>query len=113
MPITLQKMVENTAPVSFTWGDDTVNVVYHPGKVTEAFLSQVLAFQQMDEASFDATFRSFNTELASILQSWDVLDGDGSDGAMFPLEGARFPELPISFRMRVAMEIMQDIRPNT
>lgn len=113
MPITLQKMVEKTASVTFSWGEDSVTFSYHPGKVTEAFLSQVLAFQLMDEATFDGTFKSFNANLADILQSWDVLDGDGSNGAMFPLDANRFSELPIDFRMRIAMEIMQDIRPNS
>lgn len=113
MPITLQKMVQGTASVTFTWDEDTVSVTYHPGKVTEAFLSQVLAFQSMDEATFNGTFKSFNAELVSVLQDWDVLDGDGSDGTMFPLDAGRFSELPIGFRMRVAMEIMQDLRPNS
>lgn len=113
MSITLQKMVAQTAEITFPWGEDTVTFSYHPGKVTETFLSQVLAISRMDEATFEATFKSFNTNLADVLQSWDVLDGDGSDGAMFPLDASRFSELPLIFRMQVAIQVMQDMRPNS
>lgn len=107
MPITYQKMMADTAKVTFYWGEDDVNVVYHPGKVTEEFMGQVLAFERMDAATFEKTFTSFNATLADIIESWDVFDGK----EMFPLDVKAFKRLPLPFRFQVAYAIMGDMRP--
>lgn len=107
MPISIQKMMANTAKITLYIGEDDVNIVYHPARVTEEFMAQVLAFDRMDAETFEATFTSFNASLAEIIESWDVFDGE----TMFPLDATQFKRLSLSFRFSVAQAIMSDIRP--
>lgn len=109
MPITLAKMTANTATVTLAWGEDEVNVTYHPGKVTEILFVQLAALEHLTGETLKQAMEDFNTTLAGLIESWDVLEGT----EMFPIDPARFPELPLVFRMQVASAIMGDIRPET
>lgn len=112
MPITLAKIAANTASVSFAVAEDTINITYYPGRVTEKTISIMNAFASMDESSMTSGFEAFNAMLASLIQSWDVFEDDAQT-QMFPIDGARFPELPFGFRIEAMGAIMSDIRPET
>lgn len=111
MPITFHQMIANTASFSFDFMGEKITIQYFPGKVTEEFMGAVLAIQDMDESTLKATFQSFNQMLCEVISSWDVLEEE--NGAMYPLVPDRIIKLPWSFRLRVAMEIMGDLRPES
>lgn len=107
MPITLAEMTADVATVTFEWGENEVNVTYHPGKVTEQLFTQLGALENLTGANVKQAMEDFNATLADIVSSWDVLEGK----TMFPIDPKRFPALPLMFRMRVASSIVNDIRP--
>lgn len=109
MPLTLAKIAANTATVTLAVGEDTATIVYFPGRVTEKAIAVLNSFSSMDETNLQAGFRAFNAELVKLIQSWDVLEDDGT---MFPLDADRLSELPVTFRVQVLSAILGDIRPN-
>ena|SRR5260221_104721 len=114
MPVTLAKIANNTAGVSFQFGEDTVNLIYYPGHITEKTIASLNAFSTMGtDASGDKVatqFEEFNQMLAGLMKSWDVYE-DEAQTIMFPIDASRFPELPFSFRTTVFQAIMRDMRP--
>ena len=110
MPITLAKIASNTAPVTFQFDEEAINLIYYPSRVTEKVLAQFILFEGMDETNFITRFKEFNEILAQLIKWWDVYE-DEEQTVMFPLEAKRLPELPLVFRLRVFREIMADIRP--
>ena len=110
MPVTLSKIAGNTASVKFSVGEDSVQVTYYPGRVTEKAFTCVAALQDMDQSTLSAGFSGFNEMLATLIKEWDVYE-DAEQTMMFPIDAKRFAELPFQFRMQVFQEIMQDIRP--
>ncbi|SRR5258708_1724023 len=110
MALTLNKLASNTASVTLQVDEDTVTVVYYPGRVTEKAMAQMQAFTLMDESNLVAGFVGFNEMLAHLIKSWDVFEDD-EQTIMFPLEPDRLSELPIIFRVNVVNAIAGDIRP--
>ena len=96
---TLAQMAANSAPVSFSWQGLDFNVSYFPGKLSDAAIAQI-----------DAGLDSMNTELAALVQSWDLLDNDGV--TPFPLDPARLVELPVPFKQALVRAMIRDNRPN-
>ena len=107
MPITVNEIAANTAIVTMLWGENTVNITYRPGVVTEKTIAQMLAFADMDESTLMAQMKAFNELLAHLIKEWDVLEND----VMFPLEPDRLAELSFMFRAKVIQTILGDIRP--
>lgn len=110
MPISVAKIAANTASVTLPWAGDTVTVSYYPGRVTEKALTVLNAFTNMNEKSLASDFEAFNVMLANLVKGWDVFEDD-AETIMFPIEAARFPDLPFGFRMGIVQAIMVDIRP--
>lgn len=108
MPVTLTQIASNTASVTFAVGQDSVTVVYYPGRVTEKALADLQDLGQMTGDTVTAGFSAFNETLAGLIKSWDVMNDDGT---MFPVEAARLAELPIGFRIQVISAILGDLRP--
>lgn len=111
MPITLSKIASNSARVAFTYGDDTINLVYYPGKITEKIFAQLQSFATMTEEGIVAGFAAFNVTLAGLIKSWDVFEDD-EQTVMFPLEADRLAELPFAFRVGCVQAMVGDMRPN-
>lgn len=112
MPVTLSKIASNVASVALSIGDDTVTVVYYPGRVTEKIYAQLQAFTSLTNENVVEEFQHFNEMLAHLIKSWDVFEDD-EQTQMFPIEASRFSELPLAFRVQVLQGIMGDIRPET
>lgn len=110
MPITVAKIASNTASTSFQWGEDTVNITYYPGLVTEKTFADLDSFNAASSDEIQSSFAMLNTTLCKLMKSWDVLEEDGS---MFPLEPGRMAELPILFRAQCITAITGDVRPET
>lgn len=114
MPVTLSQIANNESSIVVTGGvlgESVVNLVYYPGHVTEEVFGTLNMFSAMNDENILSSFASFNETLASIIKSWDVMEDDKV--TMFPIDPARFPKLPISFRMQVLNAIMGDIRPES
>lgn len=109
MPITLAKITSNTAEISMMVGEDTVNVTYYPGRVTEKTIAQLQGYADVNPDHFAETVHEVNVLMANLIKSWDVLEND--EVTMFPLDPERLAELPFMFRTKVVVAIMQDIRP--
>lgn len=112
MPVTLSQIANNESTLVITGGvlgENTVNLVYFPGHVTEEVFSSLNVFSTMNEQNLESGFASFNETLASLIKSWDVMEDDNV--TMFPIDPARFPKLPVMFRMQVLTSIVSDIRP--
>jgi hypothetical protein len=112
MGISLSKIANNTAPVTFSYDGDPINMTYYPGHVSENVVADLQAFSALDNTNVVAGFKAFNVSLASLIASWDVFVDDAQT-TTFPIDATRFPELPIAFRMAVVSAIMGDIRPET
>lgn len=110
MPISLPQIANNSAVVRLTYNQDTIAVTYYPGRVTEKALVAAQAFGGTNAAEVLAGFVSFNEMLATLIKDWDVYE-DEAQTVMFPIEAARFAELPFAFRMAVFNAIMEDFRP--
>lgn len=109
MPITFHQIASNTATVTLHVGEETVTVVYYPGRVTEKTIKTMMSFANLEQAQLEEGFRSFNTVFTTLIKSWDVLEDDGE--TMFPLLPERLEELPVFFRVQVVNAIMEDLRP--
>ena len=110
MALTLNKIASNTASVTIPVGEETVTVVYYPGRITEKTVAQMNVFATMNADNAVAAYAGFNEMLARIIKSWDVFEDD-EQTVMFPLIPDRLCELPIMFRMDVVNAIVEDIRP--
>lgn len=116
MPITVSNMASNEASVTFTYQGESVTVVFYPGRINEKSFPGLFAVDYANATGANGienvtqAYQDWNTALASVIKSWDLLNDDGT---MFPLDPARFVELPIAFRRRVLDEIMGAMRPNT
>ncbi len=60
MPITVNEIAANTATVTMFWGENSVNITYRPGVVTEKTIAQMLAFADMDESTLMAQMRALD-----------------------------------------------------
>ena len=110
MPITLKKMTANTAPLAIAWGDETVNITYYPGRVTERTLAQIESMGNLTGDNAVAGFETFNAALANLLKSWDIYD-DEEQSQVLPLTADSFSMLPFGFRVQLVQAIVGDIRP--
>lgn len=124
MPITFHQIASNTATVTLHVGEDTVTVVYYPGRVTEKTIKTMMSFANLEQSQLEEGFRSFNTVFTTLIKSWDVMEEEKVfDGpfdtvgkltgkmVMFPLRVDRLEELPVFFRVQVVNAIMEDLRP--
>jgi hypothetical protein len=101
MPVTVSKMATNEASLTVTGGllgDDTLNLVYYPNKLTTANINTL-------DSGVDGT----NQALSEVIKSWDLLEYD--DGPMRPIDPDSLAKLGIGFLRQVAWAIMRDIRP--
>ncbi len=110
MPVNLSKIAVNTASVVVPVGDESMTVVYYPARVTEKMFSVLRAMDDMTPENIEQSFADFNQMIAALIKSWDVYE-DAEETIPFPVDAARFSELPLGFRMAVFNAIMGDIRP--
>lgn len=103
-------MASGTATVSLAVGEDTVTVVYYPGRITEKTIGQFQAMAAMNESNIMEGYAGFNEALCHLIKSWDIYEDD-EQTVMFPLEPKRLAELPIAFRLQVITAIVEEIRP--
>jgi hypothetical protein len=102
MPVTIGQMAANQATVVVTGehlGNDTINLVIYPNKVTTA------SIKQLDEGT-DA----INQVLVNVIKSWDVLEDDGVTPLPITTESLEKLGMAIVWQMR--MEIIKALRPN-
>lgn len=111
MPLSFSKIASGTATVKLSIGEDTVTIIYYPGRITEKTIGQFQAMAAMNESNVLEGFAGFNEALAYLIKSWDVLDDAVDPPVMFPLEPKRMAELPIGFRLQVITAIIEEIRP--
>ncbi len=117
MPVNLAKIATNTANLAIPMGEDTLNITYYPGRVTERMftvLNQMNNLQKESEEAvmqaFEQAFSDFNSMLTSVLKSWDLYE-DAEETIPFPINAKRFSEIALGVRMAVFSAIMGDIRP--
>lgn len=112
MPITLTKIASNTAKTTVKYGEDEINIVYLPAKITEKTFAELQTFESMKSSSdvFEG-FESLNSMLAQLIKSWDIFE-DEKQTEMFPTDDVeRLKELPIMLRAQILYAIMGDFRP--
>lgn len=110
MALTLNKIANNVASVTFQYSGDSVTIEYYPSKVTEKTFAQLQSFAQTNADNIIAGFSTLNGMLANLIKSWDVYQDD-AETIMYPLTPDALAELPIAFRTKVMQEILGDIRP--
>lgn len=111
MPVTLNKIANNTAEVTMSVAGDTLTVTYYPSHVTEKTFAQLQEFASSDENNIIAGFGTLNDVLSLLIKSWDLFEDD-QQTSMYPIVPDRLAELPVAFRLQVLSSIMSDIRPN-
>jgi hypothetical protein len=115
MPLSLSQLAANTAQVTFQAGetpDQTCTITYWPGRITEQFLATSQVFQNAQNMDILAGFADLNKSLEHVIQSWDVFEDDAQT-VMFPIDAARFSELPIALRIQAYMNIAGEVRPES
>lgn len=110
MPITLNKIANDTASVTINVGDDTCTIVYYPSRITDKTFKQLRQFQNVDQDTIESGFESFNEVLSSLIKSWDVYEDD-AETILCPTTPDRLSGLPIPFRTQVLQAILTDMRP--
>lgn len=112
MPITLNKIANDTASVTINVGEDTCTIEYYPSRITEKTFKQLQQFQNVNNDTIESGFESFNEVLSSLIKAWDVYEDD-QQTILYPTTPDRLSELPIPFRSQVLQAIMEDMRPNS
>lgn len=115
MTVSLTKIANNTASVSFQVGetpDEVLDLTYYPGRVTEKIFLSMMSFSKLTTDNAAAGFEEFNATLVTLIKDWDLYEDDAQT-QKFPLDASRFPDLPISFRMQVVQAITSDMRPES
>lgn len=110
MPISFNQIANNSAKVTFRYGDNPITIEYYPGRITERTFAQLNQFANVSETSLESSFEAFNEVLSSLVKSWDVYDDDAQT-IMFPTTPDRLSELPIPFRSQVMQAIIGNIKP--
>ena len=111
MPISLNKIANNVANVSFVYDSETVNFSYYPARITEKTFAQLQSLESMSNIEdINTGFAALNSMLAQLIKKWDVYEDDAQT-VVYPLEAARLADLPIMFRMQVLGTILRDFRP--
>lgn len=111
MPLSFSKIAAKTATITLPVDEETVTVVYYPGRITEKTIAQFQAMAAMNESNVMDGYAGFNEALCYLIKSWDVLDDAVDPPVMFPLEPKRMAELPIGFRLQVITAIVEGINP--
>lgn len=113
MPVQFSQIASKHASVTITGGtlgDESITVVYYPGRLTDNLLASMQQLQVLETgnmAGLSGLF-SLNDVLCELIVSWDVLD---SDGSMYPLDPKRLKELPVPFKAEVLYALVNDLRP--
>lgn len=95
------KMAE-TAVVTVTWGDDDVDVCYHPNAVTPDLLERV------DKAAEQDNLDVLGVLLEPVLEWWDILD---DRDRRIPTDAATIKSVPMPFINLVQRAIEADQNP--
>ena len=106
---TIGQMVANSATTEVSFNGLVVKVDYFPGKVTERTIQEIRVLSQSTADDIESRFSQLNMLLCGLIKSWDLTEDDGE--TMFPLDPERMADLPIKFRSKLAVAILQDIRP--
>lgn len=99
MALTLSKLATNTASLSVPYKGDAVNLVYRPGKVTDAVL-----------ANIDKSLDDRAAALCGLIVSWDIYQ-DESQSDTVPLTPDGLSALPSDLKLVIARAIIKDVRP--
>src|SRR6266568_3439945 len=98
MPVTFNQIASNTASVTIPIENlGSVTIVYYPNKMTDKYVADLQAGNIDD-----------NTLLIDLIKSWDIYEDDDMT-VMWPL--SRIDEFGYSFKVDVAMAIVEDQRP--
>jgi hypothetical protein len=109
MPVTLSKLIENTADTSFMYEGEPVEIVYYPARISDPLYIRLQAFTQLNEGSdMAAMFQDLNKQIVYLVKSWDIYADEKN---LFPLDADRLPELPLDLRIGVIQALMGDFRP--
>lgn len=117
MPITLDALTNRRAEVALTVGGDSLSVTYSPARLTLAMrrklmsgLSMYLPVLTPENVAVegDNAFRAYCDDLATVLVSWDIMDGKK------PLEisGETLYSLDDIFVVSLGQEVAKDSRGN-
>jgi hypothetical protein len=99
MPVTFNQIANNTASVTIPIKNlGSATIEYYPNKLTSKYVAELEAGNVDD-----------NRLLQDLIKSWDILDDSVEPPVMWPLE--RMDEFGYSFKVQVAMAIVNDIRP--
>jgi hypothetical protein len=107
MPISLAKLVADRASVTLDFGDDaTLNIDYHPTKVTGKMLQDLAALDDLKNMSHGQAIgllASATNTLLALLAAWDLVD---DDGAVLPLDQETVESLGLTLQWRILAEVI-------
>lgn len=116
MPLGAKDLAGNTREITYVVDggdaenpDDTALIVYRPGLVTPATLTEV-----RDAAKRDEGDQAVPHLLSRILVSWEVNDTEGAvteAGSMWPVTFDALCQLPLAFLGDVLAAIQADMEP--
>jgi hypothetical protein len=104
MPLSITDLAANEKNLKIPIGDDAINLVYYPNKMTSKLLLHI------DEV-YDGTRAELGIHeaLAELIKSWDLTDEEGKP---YPITPASLAALGIPVLRVITQAIGTDSRPN-
>jgi hypothetical protein len=104
MPLSITDLAANEKHLTISFGDDALNLVYYPNKMTSKLLLHI------DEV-YDGTKDELGIHeaLSELIKSWDLTDTDGSP---YPITPTALSKLGIPVLRVITQAIGEDSRPN-
>lgn len=99
MPLNASQMALNIATCTVQYGNDAVEIVFYPDKMSSKIVAQL-----------DENVEEFDRAFCELVNSWDVLEDDGS---MTPLTPERLATFSIPFKWAAIRAIIGVVRPNS
>jgi len=96
---TIRAKIDTTTVI---WGDETVDVGYHPAAVTPAMLEDVQAAAKAEDMNVVGAM------LEPVLAWWDVLDDDDQ---RMPTDAATIRVMPMAFLTAVMERVQEAMSP--
>lgn len=101
--LTLSQLKNDTADCELEYNGEQVQITYHPGKFTPAFVAEMTAWQK-DANENDAQF--LVKILADLMVDWDVRESP--DTPVMPITVENLSQFPFSFLTAVFQALLSD-----
>lgn len=115
MPLTISKVLANTATVTITYAEEEVNITYLTSYLTERNLKDLQGFVALKAVNNSDTegilqgLGDMYSFMSNLITKWDFMNDDGT---MYPITLESLAPLPFDFSIAVFTAILGEITGN-